>query len=241
MKQLNRWVLSCQDQVANIWYGQDHTVYGLNPTAGPQQPDNSNTVTVYRPGQRPYRHSSAPQTPVQGIPRRFRHWFHKQNNFRIWYQPADSSIRGTRIEVHAGPETAFQPVPTRRRLLGPVHGDQHYRQSGTVTVRGPRPEPRPRRRATALRWSPRTWGFHLAAHFHRDRRGPHHGFGPSGSSAPSTGGKNASGLSFWGADLTGRDLTGWNLTGCDFARAVSLSGCNMWGLTCSRPGSPGTP
>lgn len=47
MEQINRWILSCQNRVVNVWYNQDRTVYGLNPTVGPQQPDNSNTVAVY--------------------------------------------------------------------------------------------------------------------------------------------------------------------------------------------------
>jgi len=47
MTAINRWVLSCQNRVANIWYNQDYTVFGLNPTPGGQTADNSNIVTLY--------------------------------------------------------------------------------------------------------------------------------------------------------------------------------------------------
>jgi hypothetical protein len=36
MTPINRWMLSCQGRVANIWYEQDYTVLSLNPTPAPQ-------------------------------------------------------------------------------------------------------------------------------------------------------------------------------------------------------------
>jgi uncharacterized protein YjbI with pentapeptide repeats len=55
LTQLNRWILIAagghlhpgNDQVVNIWYNQDSTVYGVNPTPGAQAPGDANIVTVY--------------------------------------------------------------------------------------------------------------------------------------------------------------------------------------------------
>lgn len=33
MTDIDRWILSYQGRVANIWYNQDYTVYGVNPGA----------------------------------------------------------------------------------------------------------------------------------------------------------------------------------------------------------------
>ncbi|MGB6577733.1 MAG: pentapeptide repeat-containing protein [Streptosporangiaceae bacterium] len=215
MKQLNRWVLSCQDQVANIWYGQDHTVYGLNPTAGPQQPDNSNTVTVYDLGSGLIA-LQCPANPGAGIPAAFA-WFTNEyseygTNLRFQY-PWDGWVTQD--------WTAFQPVP-----LGDGCLVLYIPASQSYVQRADNPD-QAASNCTAL-VSP-YMGIHLAAHFTVTGVDRTMALDLLDLSAPSTGGKNASGLSFWGADLTGRDLTGWNLTGCDFARAVSLSGCNMSG------------
>ena len=46
MTDIDRWILSYQGRVANIWYNQDYTVYGVNPGAGGQPPGDNNIVTL---------------------------------------------------------------------------------------------------------------------------------------------------------------------------------------------------
>ncbi len=46
MTDIDRWILSYQGRVANIWYNQDYTVYGVNPGAGRQPPGDNNIVTL---------------------------------------------------------------------------------------------------------------------------------------------------------------------------------------------------
>jgi uncharacterized protein YjbI with pentapeptide repeats len=46
MTDIDRWVLSYQGRVVNIWYNQDYTVYGVNPGTGGQPPGDNNIVTL---------------------------------------------------------------------------------------------------------------------------------------------------------------------------------------------------
>jgi uncharacterized protein YjbI with pentapeptide repeats len=45
MTDIDRWILSYQGRVVNIWYNQNYTVYGVNPSAGGQAPGDNNIVT----------------------------------------------------------------------------------------------------------------------------------------------------------------------------------------------------
>ena len=120
MKQINRWVLSCQNRVVNVWYNQDHTVYGLNPTAGPQQPDNSNTVTVYDLGSGLIA-LQCPANPGAGIPAAFA-WFTNEyseygTNLRFQY-PWDGWVtQDYRSSSACGaPETLVRESPAPSSL-----------------------------------------------------------------------------------------------------------------------------
>ena len=226
MKQINRWVLSCQNRVVNVWYNQDRTVYGLNPTAGPQQPDNSNTVAVYLLDSGDPLGLRCAGNPGQGIPSAFVAVDY-QDPFRLRFQAPDGSWNSDYSD--AGYEMfSVQPIGDGSFALYSETSEAGGSLYGNYVAIDPNPDSAAGN-CNAL--------VATAAHIDQAAR-----FYATGVDRPSVFdfletelGKDASGMSFWGVDLTGRDLSGnLNLSGCDFSRAVSLSGCNMSGANLQR-------
>ena len=209
MTAINRWVLSCQNRVANVWYNQDYTVFGLNPTPGGQPADNSNIVTL-----------------------------HDLGNGTVALQcgaPAFASVRddyGMQVQFQApygggnwitsvGGDEILQVIPT---------GDGYFALrsatfGGFVAI-NPNPDGKAGN-CNALVASAPTIG--QAARFTATGldRNSIFDFLKVGS--------NASGMSFAGLNLASVDLSGKNnLSGCDFRDVASLSGCNLEGATLQR-------
>lgn len=220
MKQINRWILSCQNRVANIWYNQDYTVYGLNPSAGPQPPNNSNTVTVYdvvgeidnTPGVIALQCTG---NPGAGIPTAYANMCPPLSYHVMFQDPNGGWFQSF---------TSLQPVPT---------GDGYFALYVPAAQRYVAVDPDPDPAASNCNVL-----FGLDDDISHAAR-----FTATGLDRPSaldvldaqaTGGKNASGMIFRGISLAGRDLSGWNLSGCDFRGALSLSACKMAGANLQR-------
>ena len=199
---INRWILSCQGRVANIWYNQNYTVYGLNPTPGPQGAGDSNIIYLQDLG-------------GGNVALQCGGGYNAYASMRddYGYQVQFQAPNGTWVNQARGDET-FRAVPTGDgyfALLQPYFGKY-------VTIN---PSPNPIAGgcnalaggsgdlSRAARFS--ATGLDGIVVFDLLRLV-----------------NSASGMSFAGINLAGRTLTG-DLSLCDFRHAASLGSCVMNG------------
>ena len=209
MAAINRWILSYQGRVVNIWYNGDYTVYGVNPNPGGQTPGDSNIVTLadlfgghiglqcggghnaWASVRDDYGYQVQFQAPngtwITGEPQRDEHLqaIPTGDGYFALYSPAF----GMYVTVDAGPDTA--PNAGNCNPLRATTGDIKAAARFTAT------------------------GLDRASVFDFLQVG-----------------QNASGLSFAGVSLANVNLGGSNnLSGCDFRRVAqgSLRGCVLNG------------
>jgi uncharacterized protein YjbI with pentapeptide repeats len=201
---INQWILSCQNRVADIWYNQDYTVYGLYPTAGGQGADSNNLVTV-----------------------------HDQGGGNVALQcgggyDAFASVRddwGWQVQFQApGSATWLKQVNVNETLQVIVTGDGYFALYSPRFNRYIQINSQPDGKAGNCNPLAAT-GTEIgsAARFSAVGQQRNSVFDLIQVT------NSAVGMSFAGVDLTGKDLSGADLTGCDFAQAKSVSACNFTG------------
>jgi uncharacterized protein YjbI with pentapeptide repeats len=212
MADINRWQLSCQNRVANIWYNQDYTVYGLNPAAGGQQAGDNNIVYVQELGGdnialRCHAYVNYSEITAYASMRQ-----DYNGTYQVQFQAPWS---GSWITQPSGDET-FQAIPTGDgffALYSPTFGRYVQISGGANTKAG---------NCNALAGT--------AGDIDHAARFTANGLDHPGVFDFIQLGKNASGMSFTSVSLAGRDLSGdINLSRCDLRRATSFSGCNLTG------------
>ena len=209
MAPINRWVLSCQGRVANIWYNQDNTVLGLNPTAGPQAPADNNILTLHDIG------GGNVALQCGGGDNAFASLqYLAGGGMQTQFQNTDSGSWITSV----GDFETLQLVPT-----GDGYFEIHFPIMFMYMMVDPDGDP------NAQNCNPLAGGA----------AGPGGGlparFTATGLDRPIVldfveVARNASGLSFSGISLANVDLSGpTNLSSCDFRGVTSLDPCNMAG------------
>ena len=199
---INRWILSCQGRVANIWYNQNYTVYGLNPAPGPQGAGDSNIIYLQDLG--------GGNVALQ-CGAGYNAYASMRDDY--YYQVQFQAPNGTWVNQASGDET-FRAVPAGDgyfALLQPYFG--RY-----VTIN---PSPNPiAGECNALVGG--SGNLSQAARFSATGLDGNVIFDLLRLV------NSASGMSFAGINLGGRTLTG-DLSLCDFRHAASLSSCVMNG------------
>ena len=204
MTDVNRWQLSCQNRVANIWYNQDYTVYGLNPVAGGQGAGDNNIVCVQELG------GSNVALRCQANINAYAS-MRDDYGYQVQFQAPWS---GDWITQPKGDEI-FQAIPTGDgyfALYSPNFGRYVQINGGTNPKAG---------NCNALQGT--------AGDIDHAAR-----FTAIGLDRPSVFdfiqlGRNASGMSFTSVSLAGHDLSGVNLSKCDLRRATSFSASHLTG------------
>ena len=201
MTDINRWILSCQNRVANIWYDQN-AVFGLNPAAGGQPPSDANIVTLQDLG------SGNIALRCGGG---YNAYASVRLNVYLDYYPVQFQAETGAWISEVGANETFQAIPTGDgyfALYSPTFG-------AYVTI-NPTPYPNTGN-CNALIVSTRDLGS--AARFTAtglDRNSIFDFLEVS---------NNASGFSFAGVNLANQNLSGNNLSLCDFRQVASLDGC----------------
>jgi len=207
MTAINRWILSYQNRVVNIWYNQDYTVYGVNPNPGGQAPGDNNIVTLAD--------LFGGHIGLQ-CGGGYNAWASVRDDYG--YQVQFQAPNGGWITGEPQRDEHLQAIPTGDgcfALFSPAFGRYVTVDSGPDTKAG---------NCYPLRAT--TGDIRAAARFTA-----------AGLDRPCVFdflqvGKNASGLSFAGVNLANVNLSGGNdLSLCDFRRVAqgSLSGCVMDG------------
>ncbi len=210
MTDINRWQLVCQNRVADIWYNQDYTVYGLNPAPGGQGAGDNNIVYVQELGGNNIAlrcHANVNYTQINAYAS-----MRDDYGYQVQFQAPWSADWIKQVNLN---ET-FQAIPTGDGFfaLYSPHFGKYVQISG-----GPN--------GKAGNCNALVGGDGDIDHAAR--------FTANGLDHPSVFdfiqlGKNASGMSFRTVSLAGRDLSGGiNLSRCDFRGATSFTGCNLAG------------
>jgi uncharacterized protein YjbI with pentapeptide repeats len=197
MNAVNRWILTCGDRVANIWYNQDYTVFGLNPVPGGQAPSDSNIVTLQNLG--------GGQVALQcgGGYNAFAS-MRDDYHFQVQFQAPYSANWITAV----GGDEVFQIVPTGDGFFA-LHSPTFNRY---VTIAGPDGAA-----SNCLPLVGGTGNIGQAARFSAI------GLDHASVLDLVTVSQNATGMSFAGVNLNGQKLAG-NLSGCDFRQARVAGG-----------------
>jgi uncharacterized protein YjbI with pentapeptide repeats len=195
---INQWILSAQNRVADIWYNQNYTVYGLTPATGPQGPGDNNLVSVHNQGGGMLALECGGGYNAYASVR-------DDNGWQVQYQAPGSATWITQINVN---ET----------LQAVVTADGYFALYSPHFNRYIQINPQPDSLANNCNVLVAT-GTDLASAARFSALGQQHNsifdlIQVAGSAA---------GMSFAGIDLTGHDLSNANLTGCDFTQAVSVS------------------
>jgi uncharacterized protein YjbI with pentapeptide repeats len=201
---INQWILSCQNRVADIWYNQDYTVYGLNPTAGGQGPGSSNLVTVHDQG------GGAVALQCGGGYNAYAS-VRDDWNYQVQFQAPGSAAWITQVNVN---ET-LQVIPT---------GDGYFALYSPHFNRYIQINPNTNSKANNCNPLAATGtGLGSAARFSAAGQQRNSVFDLIQVA------KSAIGMSFAGIDLAGKDLSNVNLTGCDFTQAKAVNACVFTG------------
>jgi uncharacterized protein YjbI with pentapeptide repeats len=204
MTDVNRWQLSCQNRVANIWYNQDYTVYGLNPVAGGQRAGDNNIVYVQELGGNNVALRCQANINAYASMR-------DDYSYQVQFQAPWS---GDWITQPKGNET-FQAIPTGDgyfALYSPhfgryvqINGGANPKAGNCNALEGKDGDIDHAARFTAI-------GLDRPSVFDFIQLG-----------------RNASGMSFTSVSLAGHDLSGVNLSKCDLRRATSFSASHLTG------------
>jgi uncharacterized protein YjbI with pentapeptide repeats len=213
---INRWILSCQNRVANIWYNQNYTVFGLNPAAGGQQPGDANIVTVQDLG-----NGNIALQCGGG----YSAYASVRNDYG--YQVQFQAPGGMWITA-VGADEILQAIPT---------GDGYFALrsatfGGYVTI-NPNPDTDAQNCNALVATAP---NLEAAARFTASGLDRNSIFDLLQVS------KNASGFSFAGVNLANQNLSGKNnLSLCDFRYVASLNGCVLDGANLQQACFAGRP
>ena len=211
MTDINRWQLVCQNRVADIWYNQDYTVYGLNPAPGGQGASDSNIVYVQELGGNNIALRCHANLNGYNITAYASMRDDYNSSYQVQFQAPWS---GDWITQPSGDET-FQAIPTGDgffALYSPHFGRYVQISGGANTKAG---------NCNALAGT--VGDIDHAARFTAN------GLDHPGVFDFIQLGRNASGMTFTSVSLAGHDLSGVNLSKCDLRRATSFSGSNLTG------------
>ena len=203
---INQWVLSAQNRVADIWYNQDGTVYGLSLTAGPPVPGVSNLVSLRDQGNGTLALECGEGHNAYASVR-------DDYNYQVQFQFPNYPDKGgwiTQVRVNA----ILQAIPTGDGYFALY--SPHFSRYIQIN---------PQRNSYANCNALMATGTDLGSAARFSAAGQQHNSVLDLVQI----GKNAAGMSFAGVDLAGQDLSGANLTGCDFSQATSLDACTFTG------------
>ena len=203
MTDIDRWVLSYQGRVVNIWYDQNYTVYGANRTPGGQPPGDNNIVTLVGLGNGLIGLRCGPHAAYASVRDDYYYQVQFQAPNGIWITSAQGDEQLNVRPTGDGYFALFCP---------------HFGKYITVDA-GPNPVVG---NCTSLRAT--TGDISRAARFTATCLNPGRNLVADLLDASNS----ASGLSFAGMNLAGRALRG-DLSLCDFRKAASLKGCIMDG------------